>query len=56
MRRHILSALGTDSTGDDYVVSGACALDGAGSKPVSSLELSDTTNGLENDGGELDGR
>ena len=48
--------VGTDSTGDDYVVSGACALDGASSKPVSSLELSDTTNGLENDGGELDGR
>ena len=49
-------SISTDSTGDDYVVSGACALDGEEDKPTSSLELSDTTDGLENDAGGLDGR
>ena len=46
----------TDATGDDYVVSAACVMDGASDKPTSSLELSDTTDGLENDGGALKGR
>ena len=49
-------SLTLDSTGDDYVVQGACAMTGASDKPTSTLELSDTTDGLENDAGGLDGR
>ena len=49
-------SLTVDSTGDDYVVSAACAMDGASDKPTSSLELSDTTNGLQNNAGALQGR
>ena len=46
-------SVSTDSVGDDYVVSGKCAMTGADTTPTTYLDIGDTTNGLKNSDGGL---
>ena len=49
-------SVSTDSVGDDYVVSGKCAMTGADTTPTTYLDIGDTTNGLKNSDGDLEKR
>ena len=42
-----------DSTGDDYVVTATCKMDGQSGSHASSIDIGDVTRGLKNDGGDL---
>ena len=52
----INASVSLSSTGNDYIASGQCKPTGEDASPASTLDLSDTTNGLENDSGSLDKR